>query len=281
VISWPANYNTTFTLQSSVKVSGVGLHTGLNSEITLSKSDQKGFHVFFRDNPENKIKLTPDLISSTKLCTALNLNGRKLYTVEHLLAALAGCGMNFIDIEVEGNEVPLLDGSSIGWVESFEKAGIEEIPNKKSILKKVDRSISLNKDSSLITLIPSEKLEIISIIDFPYGAIGQQQLDIAINPKTFVEQIAPARTFGFKDQLDQLTASGLIKGGNLNNALVCDGDSWINPPLRFVNEPVRHKILDLIGDLALIGLPSAKILVYKGSHALHADLTSALSKINF
>ena len=100
---------------------------------------------------------------------------------------------------------------------------------------------------------------------------------IDLNPKSFVEMIAPARTFGFKDQFQELRELGLIKGGSLENALVCDGDKWVNPPLRFDNEPIRHKILDLIGDLALVGLPKAQILVFKGSHSLNALLAKSLT----
>ena len=113
-------------------------------------------------------------------------------------------------------------------------------------------------------------------INFSYKAIGNQTFVIDLNPKSFVEKIAPARTFGFKDQFQELNELGLIKGGSLENALVCDGDEWVNPPLRFHDEPIRHKILDLIGDLALVGLPKAQILVYKGSHSLNALLASSL-----
>ena len=102
---------------------------------------------------------------------------------------------------------------------------------------------------------------------------------IKLTPKSFVEEIAPARTFGFKDQIDHLVSKGLIKGGNLKNSLVCDESSWLNPPLRFQNEPVRHKLLDLIGDLALIGLPKAQVLVYRGSHALHAEFANAIQSV--
>ena len=97
-----------------------------------------------------------------------------------------------------------------------------------------------------------------------------------LTPQRFVDEIAPARTFGFRDQVEQLRAAGLIQGGALDNALVCDGDHWLNPPLRFADEPVRHKLLDLIGDLALVGFPQAQVLVYRGSHGLHTDLAAAL-----
>ena len=122
-------------------------------------------------------------------------------------------------------------------------------------------------------------MKLIGLVDFPYKAIGQQIFSIDLSPNNFVKEIAPARTFGFLDQLEELKKAGLIKGGALENALVCNGDSWVNPPLRFANEPVRHKLLDLIGDLAFVGLPRAQILVYKGSHSLHAEFAASLQKV--
>ena len=114
------------------------------------------------------------------------------------------------------------------------------------------------------------------VIDFPQPAIGRQQYAIELTPQRFVEDIAPARTFGFRDQIEQLRAAGLIQGGGLENALVCDGDHWLNPPLRYPEEPVRHKLLDLIGDLALVGFPQAQVLIYRGS-LVHTDLAAALA----
>tara|TARA_Y100001968_G_scaffold209136_1_gene192237 strand:- start:461 stop:943 length:483 start_codon:yes stop_codon:yes gene_type:complete len=136
--------------------------------------------------------------------------------------------------------------------------------------------VLIHRGQSVISAIPADKFTLVGMIDFSYKAIGQQMLAIELNPTNFVNEIAPARTFGFVDQLEHLKKAGLIKGGALDNALVCDGDSWVNPPLRFKDEPIRHKLLDLIGDLALVGLPKAQILVYRGSHALHADLATAL-----
>ena len=132
------------------------------------------------------------------------------------------------------------------------------------------------RGSSVITATPAERFSLVGVIDFPQAAIGRQQLSIELTPERFVKEIAPARTFGFRDQVDQLRAAGLIQGGALDNALVCDGDQWLNPPLRFPDEPVRHKILDLIGDLALVGFPQAQVLVYRGSHGLHTELAAAL-----
>ena len=273
---WPSNYNDCFTISGSITREGVGLHSGEKTKVKISPFDEEGYFVSFSDNPDQIYKLEQNLIGSTMLCTAVKLGKRNLYTIEHLLSSLAGCGLSYIHFEVEGKEIPLLDGSAIEWVKSFEEVGIKKVPKPTNFMQEINEPKIFNKDSSVIAATPSSKLTIVSTIDFPYEAIGKQTFVIDLNPKCFVEMIAPARTFGFKDQFEELSELGLIKGGSLENALVCDGDKWVNPPLRFDNEPIRHKILDLIGDLALVGLPKAQILVYKGSHSLNALLASSL-----
>ena len=276
MFSWPPNYDSCYTLSGVITKEGVGLHSGEKTRVKISPFEKEGYYVSFSDKPDEIFKLNQDLIGSTMLCTAVKLAGRNLYTIEHLLASLAGCGLSYIHIEVDGKEIPLLDGSAIQSVRAFEEVGIKRVPNPKNFIKEINKSMIFNKDSSVIALTPSNKITIISTINFSYKAIGNQTYVIDLNPKSFVENIAPARTFGFKDQFQELSELGLIKGGSLENALVCDGDKWVNPPLRFSNEPIRHKILDLIGDLALVGLPKAQILVYKGSHSLNALLASSL-----
>ena len=276
MFSWPSNYDSCYTLSGVITKEGVGLHSGEKTRIKISPFEKEGYYVSFSDKPDEIFKLNQDLIGSTMLCTAVKLAGRNLYTIEHLLASLAGCGLSYIHIEVDGKEIPLLDGSAIQWVRAFEEVGIKRVPNPKNFIKEINKSMIFNKDSSVIALTPSNKITIISTINFSYKAIGNQTYVIDLNPNCFVENIAPARTFGFKDQFQELSELGLIKGGSLENALVWDGDKWVNPPLRFSNEPIRHKILDLIGDLALVVLPKAQILVYKGSHSLNALLASSL-----
>ena len=276
MFSWPSNYDSCYTLSGVITKEGVGLHSGEKTRIKISPFEKEGYYVSFSDKPDEIFKLNQDLIGNTMLCTAVKLAGRNLYTIEHLLASLAGCGLSYIHIEVDGKEIPLLDGSAIQWVRAFEEVGIKRVPNPKNFIKEINKSMIFNKDSSVIALTPSNKITIISTINFSYKAIGNQTYVIDLNPNCFVENIAPARTFGFKDQFQELSELGLIKGGSLENALVCDGDKWVNPPLRFSNEPIRHKILDLIGDLALVGLPKAQILVYKGAHSLNALLASSL-----
>ena len=276
MVLWPSNYDSCFTLSGSITKEGIGLHSGEPTKVKISSYSEEGFFVSFADRPDEIFKLDQSLIGSTMLCTAVKLGKRNLYTIEHLLSALAGCGLSYIHIEVEGKEIPLLDGSAIEWVRAFEQIGINKVSKPTNFMKNVNEAKIFNKDDSVITITPSNKLRIISTIDFIYEAIGQQTFIIDLNPKSFVEKIASARTFGFQDQFQELSELGLIRGGNLDNALVCDGDKWVNPPLRFANEPIRHKILDLIGDLALVGLPKAQIMVYKGSHSLNALLASSL-----
>jgi len=276
VFSWPTNYDCCYTLAGVISREGIGLHSGEKTRVKISPYEKEGYHVSFRDKPNEIFKLTQDSIGSTMLCTAIKLGGRNLYTIEHLLSSLAGCGLSYIHIEVDGKEIPLLDGSAIQWVKDFEEVGIKKAPKPDNFFQEINKSIILNKEGSVIAATPSEKTTIISTISFSYKAIGNQTFVIDLNPQSFVEMIAPARTFGFKDQFQELSELGLIKGGSLENALVCDGDKWVNPPLRFDNEPIRHKILDLIGDLALVGLPKAQILVYKGSHSINALLATSL-----
>ena len=276
MFSWPPNYDFCYTISGVITREGIGLHSGEKTRVKISPYEKEGYYVSFADKPNEVFKLDQNLIGSAMLCTAVKLGGRNLYTIEHLLASLAGCGLSYIHIEVEGKEIPLLDGSAIQWVKAFEEVGIKKVPQPTNFIREINESMIFNKDSSVIALIPSNKITIISTISFSYKAIGNQTYVIDLNPKCFVENIAPARTFGFKDQFQELSELGLIKGGSLENALVFDGDKWVNPPLRFNNEPIRHKILDLIGDLALVGLPKAQILVYKGSHSLNALLASSL-----
>ena len=276
MFSWPTNYDFCYTLSGVITSEGVGLHSGEKTRVKISPYEKEGYYVSFSDKPDEVFQLTQDLIGSTMLCTAIKLGGRNLYTIEHLLAALAGCGLSYIHIEVDGKEIPLLDGSAIQWVKAFEEIGIKKVPKPDNYYQQINKSLIFNKEDSVITLVPSNKLTIISTISFSYKAIGNQTFVIDLSPKCFVENIAPARTFGFKDQFEELNELGLIKGGSLDNALVCDGENWVNPPLRFDDEPIRHKILDLIGDLALVGLPKAQIIVYKGSHSLNALLASSL-----
>ncbi|MDA0717035.1 MAG: UDP-3-O-acyl-N-acetylglucosamine deacetylase [Cyanobacteria bacterium] len=277
---WPNDYSGAWTLSQPVQRRGVGLHSGQQSEVRLQRSERPGYWVGWLDAPElAMIHLSPDHVSETQLCTCLRLDQRRLATVEHLLAALAGTGITQAEILVSGEEIPLLDGSSLPWVEALGEAGLQALPYA-SAAQEIELPLTVSSGISFATALPYAGLRLGAAIEFADAAIGRQLFSLDLSPSAFVEQIAPARTFGLRSQVDQLQASGLIRGGCLENALVCDGDSWLNPPLRFVEEPVRHKILDLLGDLALIGLPRAQIFAYRGSHGLHTSLAAALAGLS-
>ena len=275
---WPSDYSGAWTLGQAVERSGVGLHGGASGRVRLQASERDGYWVGRLDGRSQQPlqRLSPSLVSATQLCTCLALDGGRLATVEHLLAALAGCGVNQAEILVTGEEIPLLDGSALPWVEAIAEAGLVAM-GPRFIGTPLGEPITLWRGSSFVTALPAERLSIGAAIEFPQPAIGRQLFSLQLTPDLFVEQIAPARTFGFREQVEQLLAAGLIQGGALDNALVCDGDHWLNPPLRFSDEPVRHKLLDLLGDLALAGLPQAQVFAYRGSHGLHTALATALA----
>jgi UDP-3-O-[3-hydroxymyristoyl] N-acetylglucosamine deacetylase len=273
---WPSDYRQAWTLASAIERRGIGLHGGANSRVRLQGSERPGFWVGWLDAPGIPLqKLEPNQVSDTRLCTALRLEQRRLATVEHLLAALAGSGISQAEIWVEGEEIPLLDGSALPWVEAIGEAGLQTLgPRQPPPLPA--GPITISQGSGFVMAVAAPALSLGAAIEFPQGAIGRQLYSLTLTPERFVAEIAPARTFGFRDQVEALLEAGLIRGGALDNALVCDGDGWLNPPLRFADEPVRHKLLDLIGDLALVGLPQAQVFAYRGSHGLHTALATAL-----
>ncbi len=277
--TWPSDYSQAWTLASAVELRGVGLHSGLVSHVRLQASDRPGYHVAWLDQPNlPEQRLHPSQVCDTRLCTALQLGERRLATVEHLLAALAGCGVSQAQILVQGEEIPLLDGSALPWVEAIGAAGLVPMGPRQAVRLPAEGLIERH-GTSFAAALPADALLVGVAIEFPHAAIGRQLFSLELTPERFVAEIAPARTFGFREQIEQLLAAGLIRGGALDNALVCDGDSWLNPPLRFEQEPVRHKILDLLGDLALVGFPQAQVFAYRGSHQLHTALARSMASL--
>ena len=187
------------------------------------------------------------------LSTELIQGDAKVRTVEHLLAALTGLGVDNARIEIDGAEVPLLDGSAQEWVSAIAEVGLVSQPVDR-VTPSLTEPIWIYEGDAFVAAIPALALRFSYGIDFELAAIGQQWHSWGPDRgDSFAAELAPARTFGLAHQIDQLRASGLIKGGSLDNALVCGPEGWLNPPLRFSNEPVRHKLLDLIGGLEFAG----------------------------
>ena len=217
--SWPQDYSAAWTLAAETSRSGVGLHSGVEASVQLRPTDQPGFHMRL-PGMEQPILLQPDQARDSPLCTTLDLGPAKVATVEHLLAALAGCGLSHVEIELDGHEVPLLDGSALGWVEAIAAAGLEPAATPRPAPPQLNQPLLRSRGSSVITATPADRCGLVGIIDFPQAAIGRQQFALELTPQRFVEEIAPARTFGFREQVEQLRAAGLIQGGALDNALV-------------------------------------------------------------
>jgi UDP-3-O-[3-hydroxymyristoyl] N-acetylglucosamine deacetylase len=203
-------------------------------------------------------------------------------TVEHLLASLAALGVSDVQIDIDGAEVPLLDGSAQMWVAAIVDAGLASAADRIEPGAPLTTAIWLQEGDRFVAAVPSPELRFTYGIDFDLKPIGNQWFSWQPGQESFATAVAPARTFGLAHQIEQLRQAGLIKGGSLDNALVCDREEWINPPLRFPNEPVRHKLLDLIGDLSLLGkFPQAHFIAYKASHDLHTKLAQQLRLAGF
>ncbi|RUS95632.1 UDP-3-O-acyl-N-acetylglucosamine deacetylase [Dulcicalothrix desertica PCC 7102] len=273
------------TLAAEIFQTGVGLHSGVTTHVTIKSAAPGSGRYFVRvDLPESPIiPAQVAAVNHTVLSTQLGKNEIHIRTVEHILAALAGCGVDNARIEIDGPEVPLLDGSALVWAESIGKVGLlaQSSPSKETIV--INEPIWVKHEDAFVCAMPAPETRFTYGIDFDLPAIGNQWYSWTMptsedySDKSFVTEIAPARTFGLLDQIEYLQKSGLIKGGNLENALVCGPEGWLNPPLRFPNEPVRHKILDLVGDLSLLGkFPQAHFLAYKASHQLHVQLAQKI-----
>jgi UDP-3-O-[3-hydroxymyristoyl] N-acetylglucosamine deacetylase len=273
------------TLQSPIECSGVGLHTGVLAHVRILPLPAGSGRKFCRvDRPERtQIPATLQQVRSTQLSTELAVGEVSVRTVEHLLSALVATGVDNALIEIDGPEVPLLDGSAQIWVDAINAVGTvtQESPKQHAILTE---PVWARHEEAFVVALPASELRFTYGIDFDLPAIGNQwqSWSPSQSQEPFDRMIAPARTFGLADQLEALRAQGLIQGGSLDNALVCGSDGWLNPPLRFENEPVRHKLLDLIGDLSLLGvIPKAHFLAYKASHQLHLKLAQALQNALF
>lgn len=266
-----------YKLINKISRQGVGLHTGTVTKVSLLPAQTDSGRYFVRVDLPNApvIPAAVNCVVSTTLSTELGMGDARVRTGEHLLAALAAMGVDNARIEIDGPEVPLLDGSAKLWVEAI--ATVALASETRSLPAKIDFPIWIHEGQSFVAAIPSPETRFSYGIDFDLPAIGNQWHSWSPATESFRETIAPARTFGLAQQIEQLRQIGLIKGGTLENALVCGPEGWLNPPLRFANEPVRHKILDLIGDLSLLGtIPQAHYLAYKASHNLHVQLAQKI-----
>jgi UDP-3-O-[3-hydroxymyristoyl] N-acetylglucosamine deacetylase len=267
-----------------IELNGIGLHSGIQTKVRiLAAPAGTGRHFVRVDLPDAPIiPAHIDAVHTTTLSTELKAGAATVRTVEHLLASLAALGIEDARMEIDGAEVPLLDGSAQLWVKAILAAGWATAGAVMTPGQPLTEAIWLHQGDQFVAAVPAPELRFTYGIDFDLKPIGNQWYSWQPGQESFATAVAPARTFGLAHQIEQLQQAGLIKGGSLDNALVCDQEKWINPPLRFPNEPVRHKLLDLIGDLSLLGsLPQAHFIAYKASHDLHTKLAQQLHAAGF
>lgn len=267
------------TIGRTISISGVGLHTGRKATVTLRPAQENTGYLFVCKDAETPIEIlaTFDRVVDTILATTIGRDGFKISTVEHLIAAFRGMDLDNVIVEVEGGEVPIMDGSAAPFVYMIRKAGIVEQERLRKYIM-VSKTISFEEGDKFIKISPFQGFQIDFTIDFPHPAIGRQSLSFSFSPENFEKEIARARTFGFYKEVEFLKKKGLALGGSLENAVVVGNDGIINQEgLRMVDEFVRHKILDLIGDIALLGYPVlGKIEAYKSGHDLNNKLCREL-----
>jgi len=268
------------TLQKSISISGIGLHTGAEVNLALKPAPENTGYIFIRTDLDNfEIPASVEYISHCSYATTLLRKGVVLSTCEHLLSALSGYGVDNCLIELDNIEIPILDGSSENFIDLIEKAEIVEQKSPRHYLKILGK-VEFAEGDRKMSIEPAEKFEIECLIDFPHPFINRQSFRFELTNGSFGKEIASARTFGFTNEIEMLRKANLARGGSLDNAIVLTPDGMLNEtPLRFSDEFVRHKILDIIGDFALLGMPVlGKIKAEKSGHAVHASLMSKLLK---
>ena len=269
------------TLASEISLTGTGVHSGAPVSITLCPADGDAGIRFLLSNGDadgTEIAADPRSVTGVTLCTVLgDGNGAQIATVEHLLAALRGLGVDNALIEIDSSEVPIMDGSASRFVEAIDEAGLAELETPRRFLKVLKR-IAVEDAGAFGELTPNNGFHIDVEIDFDSPLIGSQRIEIDVNPGSFRRELSRARTFGFMKDVERLWAAGLALGASLENTVAIGDDRVINREgLRFTDEFVRHKALDAVGDLALAGAPIlGSFRSYRGGHRLNALVLKAL-----
>jgi len=245
------------TISNSVSMEGIGLHTGARTGMVLRPAPP-GTGIVFRRGVRERVVSIPAVaasVANTRFATVLGHQGLTVSTVEHFLAALAGCRVDNLWVDIDGPEIPARDGSALPFVDLLQKAGTrrQHVPRK---YLSIIRPVSVIDEGKRISIVPSRFFRLSFEVEFTHPAITRQKLSVTLSPENFRQEIAPARTFGFLHEVKYLQEQGLAKGGTLENAVVYDEQGIVNPGgLRFPDEVVRHKILDAIGDFSLLGYP--------------------------
>jgi len=265
------------TIRKPVSFDGIGLHSGRRVRVTLSPAPPNSGIVFRAEGHPDSIPAAPDSVVDSHYATTIGRNGVRIQTVEHLMAAAAGLGIDNLDVEVEGNEIPAGDGSAKPFVNLLIQAGRQQ----QSALRRpivIPYAMRVGDDRRWLEIVPADTFRITYTLVNDHPAIGRQELSSVPTERLFIEEFAPARTYAFLKDVGKMRKNGLARGGSLENAVVVGNRDVVNG-LRYRDEFVRHKILDLIGDLALLGRPLlGHVVACTGGHALNFDLVVAVQR---
>ncbi len=265
------------TLRRAISCVGIGLHSGNKVQLSL-KPAQADFGIRFRrtDVGDQEVRASVQHLAGINLATALSSNQVSVETVEHLLAALVSMRIDNVLIELNSPEVPIMDGSSAPFIYLIQEAGVKTLNASRKYLK-ITNPISLSRGDKRIALYPSDHFKVTYSISYDHPLLRHQARTLTITEESFIEEIAPARTFTFLKDVEMLRQNGLALGGSLDNAIVLGETGVLNNALRFDDEFVRHKILDAIGDLALVGHPVIGHLVaHRAGHGLHTEFAGKI-----
>jgi UDP-3-O-[3-hydroxymyristoyl] N-acetylglucosamine deacetylase len=268
-------FQSTIAREASAK--GVGLHTGVFGHLRLLPAPPDTGIVFRRTDLGNfPIEAQGQNVARVSYATSLMKQGVWLSTTEHLLAAIYSCGIDNIYIDIDSVEVPILDGSAEPFMQMLDEAGVRKLRRKRKYLK-VLKTLEVEEGDRRIGIYPADEFRVSCYVDFAHPLVGQQQIEMVVGRESFRQLLARARTFCFERDIEPLRRMGLIRGGSLENAIVLTKEGVMNGSLRYRDEFGRHKALDLIGDLALAGLPLlARVSAHKAGHSLHTQLVSQL-----
>jgi UDP-3-O-[3-hydroxymyristoyl] N-acetylglucosamine deacetylase len=268
------------TLRTPLQFDGIGLHTGYSVHLELVPAPANTGIVFRRTDLRNfEIEATRAHVARVSYATTLMKKGVMISTVEHLLSTLYGLGIDNLYLDLNSMEVPIMDGSGLVFMDAIEKAGIEEQSELREYLI-IQEPIEVRQDGKVAGVYPHPTPKATYIINFEHNAIGRQRIDLELTPESYRSEIGPARTFGFAADVEYLRRSGLIRGGSLENAIVLDDSGIVNRELRFPDEFVRHKMLDLLGDVSLVGRPIiGHLYAEKAGHAIHTALADHISRL--
>lgn len=269
------------TIIKEASISGIGLHTGVPTTLTFKPAPAHSGIKFVRIDLEERpeVKANIEHVIETDRGTTISTDGIKIHTVEHVLASIVGLGIDNLILEVTSSEPPVGDGSSLPFTEALLEAGIAEQKETKDYYF-IDRPVCHTEEDIQIIAIPSDEFSISFTIHYSNPFVGSQYIYLPGDPDTFINEIAPARTYCFEEDVEKLRGKGLIKGGSLENAIVISAKGILNKePLRFSNEFVRHKIIDFLGDFALLGVPvRLRIVSVKSGHRSNVKFLRVLKK---